>query len=238
MTSTTSKSAYWRGIRNGLPFLFVAIPFATLFGVVATEAGFNILETMGFSVLIIGGAAQFAAVQQMVENSPTLIVIAIALAVNLRMAMYSAALVPYLGSAPLWQRILLSYVLFDQNYALSVLEYEKRPEMSVGEKVAFFVGAATPIIPAWYGMTLVGALVGSQIPPEYALDFALPITFLSIMAPAIRTLAHLLAAVVSIAAALICAFLPFNLGLLVAAVLAMITGAQTELWLQRRGKWT
>jgi len=238
MTSTTSKSAYWRGIRNGLPFLFVAIPFATLFGVVATEAGFNILETMGFSVLIIGGAAQFAAVQQMVDNSPTLIVIAIALAVNLRMAMYSAALVPYLGSAPLWQRILLSYVLFDQNYALSVLEYEKRPEMSVGEKVAFFVGAATPIIPAWYGMTLVGALVGSQIPPEYALDFALPITFLSIMAPAIRTLAHLLAAVVSIAAALICAFLPFNLGLLVAAVLAMITGAQTELWLQRRGKWT
>ncbi|MBS9717494.1 AzlC family ABC transporter permease [Pseudohalocynthiibacter aestuariivivens] len=238
MTSTTSKSAYWRGIRNGLPFLFVAIPFATLFGVVATEAGFNILETMGFSVLIIGGAAQFAAVQQMVDNSPTLIVIAIALAVNLRMAMYSAALVPYLGSAPLWQRVLLSYVLFDQNYALSVLEYEKRPEMSVGEKVAFFVGAATPIIPAWYGMTLVGALVGSQIPPEYALDFALPITFLSILAPAIRTLAHLLAAVVSVTAALIFAFLPFNLGLLVAAVLAMITGAQTELWLERRGKWT
>ncbi|WP_166417553.1 AzlC family ABC transporter permease [Cochlodiniinecator piscidefendens] len=237
MASSTIKSAYLRGLRDGAPFLLVAIPFATLFGVVATEAGLSILETFSFSLLAVAGAAQFAAIQQMVDNAPTIIVLATALAVNLRMAMYSAALAPYLGPAPLWQRALASFFLFDQNYALAVSEFEKKPEMPTNQKVAYFLGAASLISPFWFGMTLVGALVGNAIPDAFALDFALPITFLSLIGPAIRTPAHMIAVIVSVSAALGFAFLPLNLGLLIAAVLAMMAGAQTELWLERRGKW-
>ncbi len=234
MAAGTVKSAYWRGVRDGAPFILVAVPFATLFGVVATEAGFTIAETMGFSVLIIGGAAQFAAVQQMAENAPTLIVIAIAFAVNLRMAMYSAALVPHLGGAALWKRAGLSYVLFDQNYAISTTTFEARPDMSIDEKVAYFAGTALPIGPPWLLMTYVGALIGARIPPEFALDFALPITFLSLIGPALRTPAHIAAALVSVTAALVLAFMPYNTGLLAAAVLAMMAGARVELWAERR----
>ncbi len=238
MTSTSSKSHLLRGLRTGLPFILVAGPFSLLFGVVATEAGLSVLETMGFTTIVIAGAAQFAALQQMVDNAPILVILATALAVNLRMAMYSAALAPHLGKAPLWQRALASFFLFDQNYAVSVLEYEKRPEMTNQQKIAYFSGVSCAIVPAWISGTLVGAMVGAQIPPEFALDFALPITFLSMIGPALRTPAHISAAFVSVLAALIFAFLPYNLGLLIAAILAMMTGARVETWLMARGKWS
>ncbi len=212
----------------------VVVPFAVLFGVVGTEAGLNITEVMGFSVLVIAGASQFAALQLMVDNAPTLIVVATALAVNMRMAMYSASITPHLGAAPLWKRALIAYLLVDQSYAVAMNRYEQAPELSVAQRCAYFFGTMTPIAPMWYAMTLFGALVGQEIPPEYALDFAVPITFLALIAPALRTLAHVAAALVSVILGLALAFLPYNGGLMIAAVVAMMVGAQVELWMERR----
>jgi branched-subunit amino acid transport protein len=117
-------------VRDALPFTIVVIPFAILFGVVGTEAGLNLAQVMGFSVVVIAGASQFAALQLMSENAPTLIVVASALAVNLRMAMYSAALAPHLGPASLKERALIAYMTVDQSYALSVQRYEDAPGLS------------------------------------------------------------------------------------------------------------
>lgn len=234
MSTTTVKSNFWKGFRQGLPFLLVICPFALLFGVVGTEAGLNIAQVMGFSVLVIAGAAQFTAIQLMVDNVPTLIVLTSALAVNLRMAMYSATLTPHLGAAPLWQRALVSYFMVDQSFAAANQHYEAHPDLPLPAKLAFFFGVISSVAPFWYGFTYVGAAVGTAIPPEYALDFAVPITFLAIIAPALRTVAHIAAALVSIGVALALNFLPYNLWLLVAAFAAMIVGAQVELWMERR----
>ena len=76
--------------------------------------------------------------------------------------------------------------------------------------------------------------MGVAIPPEYALDFAVPITFLAIIAPALRTLPHVIAALISAALALAFVWVPYNLGLIIAAIFAMIAGAQSEVWLERR----
>lgn len=232
MTETT-RSAYWRGFRHGAPFIFVVAPFGMLFGVVATEAGLPIAEVMGFSVLVIAGAAQFAALSLMKADAPTLIVLATALAVNLRMAMYSASLAPHLGKAPVWKRAIMAYFLVDQTYAVSMLEFERRPQMSLAQKGAYFFGVMSPVCVPWYVSTWAGAVLGTSIPPEFALDFAVPITFLAIITPMLRTAAHVAAAAVSIVVALVFAFLPFNLGLMIASVAAMITGAQVELWTER-----
>ena len=87
MSATTTKSVNFKGLRDGAPFVLVIAPFAMLFGVLATEAGLNLLEVMSMSMIVIAGAAQFTAVQLMIEEAPTLIVILTGLAVNLRMAM-------------------------------------------------------------------------------------------------------------------------------------------------------
>lgn len=236
MPTSTRNSVFWRGTIDAAPFLLVVGPFAILFGIVATEAGLRVLETMAFSVLVIGGASQFAAVSLMAEDAPTLIVLATALTVNLRMAMYSASMVPYLGAAPLWKRALVSYILLDQSYAVSILKFEKEPKMTVNERLLYFCGTMVLVAPLWYVFTWVGAVVGSQIPPEYAIDFALPITFIAMVAPMLRTPAHIVTAFVSVVGSLVLSVLPAGTGLLVAGVLAMIAGAQTELWMERRQK--
>lgn len=234
MADATQKSVYWAGFRAGVPFLLVVMPFGLLFGVVATEAGFTAIQTMAFSSVVFAGASQFAALQLMVEDAPMVIVIVTALAVNLRMAMYSASLAVWMGAAPLWQRALIAYVNVDQSYAVSMNKFEDTPDMSLGQRIAFFFGAVTPVCPMWVVATGLGIWLGDGIPEWMALDFAVPICFLAIIAPMMRTLAHMMAAVTSIIVALLLAGLPYNLGLLVAAVLAMIVGAQIEVLMQRR----
>ncbi len=231
MTADTPKAAYWRGLTTALPFLLILVPFATLFGVVATEAGLSIAQTMGFSVLVIAGAAQFTALQLLQDNAPVLIVLATSLAVNLRMAMYSAALTPHLGDAPLLQRALIAYFNVDQTYVMAQTEYDKRPGMPLSAKAAFFLGVATPVCPPWYLFTWLGAEFGTRIPPELALDFAVPIAFLAIIAPALRTLAHVAAALTSIVMALALAGLPAGTGLILAGIAAMHVGARVETWM-------
>lgn len=233
---TPAKSAYWAGVRDGAPFVLLAGPFALLFGVIATDAGLTLAQAMGFTVLVIAGAAQFAAVQLMVENAGIALVLLGALAVNLRMAMYSASLVPYLGAAPLWKRALIAYLNFDQTYVISMARYEARPEMSVADRVLFFLGVATPIAPLWAVMTLVGILAGQAIPDAWALDFIMPIMFLAMVAPMVKSRAHLAAAGVSVAVALALADLPAGTGLLIAAAAAMLAGALVETWMERRAK--
>ncbi len=124
MAFTTTKSAFWKGVRDSAPFLLVSGPFGLLFGVLAAEAGLNVLEAFTFSMAVFAGSAQFTALQLLQENTPLLIVLVSALAVNLRVAMYSASLTPYLGDAPLWQRACAAYLVVDQSYALSVVKFE------------------------------------------------------------------------------------------------------------------
>ena len=228
MSASNPRQQFRDGVKSGLPFIVVGMPFGMLFGVVGMEAGLNLAEVMGFSVLVIAGTAQFAAVQLMVENAPTVIVLATALAVNLRMAMYSAALAPHLSKVPFWRKLLMSYFLVDQSYAMSIQRYEDQPDLTLDEKVAFYTGVFVSFMPFWYIATYLGAVLGTAIPPEVGLDMALPLMFLAMIGPMLRTLAHMAAAFTSLVLGLVFAFLPWNLGLLVAALVALLVGAEIE----------
>ncbi len=229
-----ARSAFFRGLSAALPFTVIVIPFGMLFGVVATEAGLHVWETMVFTLSVFAGASQFAAIQTLQEQAPAAIVLVTALAVNLRMVMYSVALAPHFGQAPRWTRALMSYFLVDQTFATATVEFEKNPDLTTAEKVAFFFGSVTPVAPLWFAASLAGALIGRAVPPEWALDFALPITFLAMVAPMLRSLPHVVAAGLSILLSLALAWMPYGTGLLVAASLSMAAGALLDAWMERR----
>lgn len=230
----TRRGAFWRGYLDCAPFILIVIPFSILFGAVARDAGLDLLQTMTMTVLVIAGAAQFTALALLQDQAPVFIALLTALAVNIRMAMYSAALVPHLGHASLGMRALMSYLMVDQAFAVAVRTYEDHPDMPPANKVAYYMGCMTLIAPFWYGFSLIGALVGEVIPASLQLDFAVPICFISLLAPLMRSAAHVVAALVSTVAAIAFAWVPWSLGLIIAAMLAMIAGAQTELWMRRR----
>lgn len=222
------------GCAQAAPLLLVVAPFGLLFGIVATEAGFDLLQVMGFSVLVLAGASQFTAVQLLSDHAPTLLVLVSALAVNLRMAMYSAALVPWIGQASAGKRALMAYMLIDQTYALSIQHYEDHPKLSLPQRLSYFFGTALVMCPPWFAATLIGATMGRIIPASWPLDFAVPITFLALIAPGLRSLPQIIAAAVAVVLALVFAGLPSGMGLLIAAPCAMAAGALSEIWLERR----
>ena len=226
--------AFRLGIRDGLPFLIVIVPFGMLFGVLAGEAGWSLTEIMAMTILVIAGASQFTALQLLSEHAPLLIAIVTALAVNLRLAMYSASLAQYIGATPPLGRVLAAYCLTDQTYGISMTRLARGPELTPRERLAHFLGGAVPVCIPWYFATWLGTALGSAIPPALALDFAAPITFIALVGPGLRTLPQIAAALVSVVVALALAALPYNLWLLIAALAGMTTGALTEIWLERR----
>lgn len=134
----------------------------------------------------------------------------------------------------MWTRVLMSYGLVDQTYALGVAEFEANPSQSTGARIGYFVGTGLPIFIVWYISTYIGAVFGTRIPPEFALDFAVPISFLALVAPALKTIAHVAAALTSVVLALALAFVPFGLGLIIAALIAMCVGAFIETKMEGR----
>jgi len=223
-----------QGLRDCAPFVVIVIPFSAMFGMVATDAGLNILQVIAMSAIVIAGSAQFTALSLLQEGAPVFVVLLASLAVNMRMAMYSAALVPHLGAAPMRLRMLMAYVMVDQTFAVSVQTFDAKPDMPLGDKISYYFGCVTVVCIPWYICPYLGAVLGQLIPPSLSPDFAVPICFIAIFAPMLRSLPHIVAAGVSILAAVLFANLPWNFGLIVAAFLAMLAGAQVEFWQRRR----
>ena len=232
----SERRAFWRGFRDAAPFILIIVPYSVLFGVVARSAGLDILQTISMSVLVIAGASQFTALALLQDQAPVFIALLAALAVNLRMAMYSAALVPHVGHARFGTRALMAYLMVDQAFAVAVRTYELKPDMTGAEKVAYYFGCMMFICPLWYGFTFLGALLGQAIPASFSLDFAVPVCFIALVAPMLRTLPHVVAAFVASVASIIFAVVPWSLGLILAAATGIVAGAQTDLYLQRRMK--
>jgi predicted branched-subunit amino acid permease len=104
-----------------------------LFGVVVREAGLNLIETMTMTILVISGALEFTA-----------------LAVNLRITMYSAVLVPYFGKASLSKRLLASYFMVDQTFAVAIKRYDSDPTLTLDQKLNYYFGCAAGVCPFCY----------------------------------------------------------------------------------------
>ena len=125
--------------------------------------------------------------------------------------MYSASLAPHIGAAPLWQRALAAYFLDrpdlrrrDQPLRAAAAHERRREDRATSS------ARRPPVCAPWYFATWAGAVAGAAIPRALALDFAVPITFIAIVAPALRSLPHLAAAVVSVAVALALAWMPLQ----------------------------
>ncbi|MDZ7826874.1 MAG: AzlC family ABC transporter permease [Gammaproteobacteria bacterium] len=140
-------------------------------GPLAPTSGWICCRSWASPMLVIAGASQFATLQLLVDQAPVAVAVLTGLAVNLRMAMYSASLMPHFVGASLRLRAAAAYLMVDQVYAMSVQRYAGG-DLTLDERLAYYFGVAAPVIPVWYLGTAVGALVGGRIPPEFALDFA------------------------------------------------------------------
>lgn len=221
----TPRSAFFSGFTATLPLLLGVIPFALIYGVSAAQTGLSTGMTVGMSVVVFAGAAQLAILQLITEGAAVPVIIATGLIINLRLAMYSASIAPYVQGEPVWKRMGLAYVLTDQAYALAIHPFS---EHRTAFRAAYFVGAAAPFWCTWQTVSLVGFFLGASVPAHWHLDFAIPLTFIALLVPALKDRSTVVAAIVGAAIAIAAAPLPYNLGLMIAALLGVAVGMLAE----------
>lgn len=218
----SAQREFWAGVRALAPLLVGVAPFGMIYGVLALANGLTPAAALAMSSILFAGSAQFLFCQLVGVGAPATVIVAEVGLLNLRHALYSAALAPRLTHLPRRWKWLLAYLLTDEAFA-AISRYEAEGE-SGPYRHWFYLGAGLALWGGWQLSTAVGVLLGARLPADWPLDFALPLTFIAIVIPLIRNRAMLLAAVVAGGVALLAAGLPFKLGLLAAALAGMAAG--------------
>lgn len=222
----TPRSEFLTGVKHVSPLLLGIIPFGLISGVTAVSVGLSALEAMGMSVIVLAGASQMAALELMQQGTFWLVILLTTFVLNLRHAMYSASLAPYFKRLSIGWRCLLAYPLVDELYAMTITRFTQHPEIE--NKHWYHMGIATAIMVSWHTSTIVGILIGAQVPPELSLDFAIPLVFMVVLFPAIDARPKAVAAATAGALAILVWRLPWNLGLLLATCAGITMGMVTE----------
>ena len=102
-------------------------PFGLVFGVLGMASGLSALQTIMLSSILFGGASQVVFAQLWGAGVPAPVVGASVSVVNLRHALYSASIAPYLRSLPLRWRVPLAYLLTDEAYAVTIHRLKTQP---------------------------------------------------------------------------------------------------------------
>jgi len=217
-----------QGARDMLPMLLGAVPFGIIFGSLAGAAGLSAWQTLGMSLLVFAGSAQFIAISLLGAGTGLAVLLLTTLVVNLRHALYSASLQPFVRHLPTRWRMPLAFWLTDEAYAVVLNRYTE-PDSSP-HKHWYFLGAALAMYLNWQLCTLIGVLFGQRVPnlAAWGLDFAMLATFIGIVVPMLRSRPQVAAALVAGAVALACHALPYKLGLLAAAFSGIVVGVLLE----------
>jgi 4-azaleucine resistance transporter AzlC len=225
-TSGNTMQAFWGGVRAESPLLIGVFPFGLLYGALALSAGLPPAAAQMMSSIVFAGSAQFVGAQLIGQAAPGLVIVLTMAVVNLRHLLYSASAAPYIQHLPARWKTLLAYLLTDEAFAAAILQYEKIGVTATGHW--FFFGAGLALWTTWQISSALGIFLGAAVPAAWPIDFAVPITFIAMVVPALKDRPMAAAAVSAGAVALLASGLPFKLGLILAAFVGILTGILLE----------
>jgi predicted branched-subunit amino acid permease len=219
------------------PQLIGVVPFGLVAGATPADGGLGTAAAAGFSTIVFAGASQLAAIDVLTHGGTVVVAVLAAYTINLRMMLYSASLAPYLTRDKLRWRMLASYLLVDQVYALAVTRWSDPddPVSAPEARIPFMVGAGLLLWTSWQTMTLVGAAIGTAVPESLPLAFAVPLVFLVLLVPSVSNRPAAMAALGGGLGAVIAAeWGAGHSSLMIGAIIGIAAGALTELAAERR----
>ena len=211
---------FLKGIKDVSPLMIPVVPFGIIFGVLAIELGFNGYTTMGMSIIIFGGASQIIFLQLFSAGASSIIILSSVGAVNSRHLLYGAVLSEHLSDLKLSWKIIISYFLVDQAFAVSNSYLKNNNDKN---KHFHLFGAGVTCWAIWQITTFVGVILGSVIPDKLGLTFAIPLTFLALLVNDFRKLVNFIVILVSgTIATLGYQIIPFKAYVIVASLSGLI----------------
>ncbi|MGJ3237285.1 MAG: AzlC family ABC transporter permease [Anaerolineae bacterium] len=232
----TRWQQFRRGAQDTIPLMVGAAPFGTIFGVVAIAAGLSPGAVLGFSAIVFAGSAQFIAAKLFADGLGIGLIIFTTFVVNLRHALYSASLGPYMKDFSQKWMLPLAFWLTDETYAVVINHY---PRAEIPHKRWYHLGSALAMYTNWQLWTVIGLVAGTRLEgiADLGLEFALVVTFIGIVVPMLTTRPMVLSAVVAGIASVMARDIPNNGGLMVASVLGITAGIVSESYLNREKRF-
>ena len=222
------RKEFLAGGRDTFPLMLGAFPFGMIYGALAVTAGLSKSATITMSALVFAGSAQFIAVGLVAAHAPVAIIILTTFIVNLRHMLYSATLLPYLKNLPQRWRIPLAFWLTDETFAVTVHRYRREDSAAYGHW--YQLGSSIAMYLNWQFWSFIGLFLGDRIPDasNWGLDVAMPITFIGMIIPFVKSWPMGVCILTAGAASLVTLSLPYKLGIMVSAFAGIAAGLLTE----------
>jgi 4-azaleucine resistance transporter AzlC len=209
-----------KGMTDVSPLMIPVVPFGIIFGVLAIDLGLSPITTMAMSIIIFGGASQIIFLQLFSAGASSLIILSSVGAVNSRHLLYGAVLSEHMSDFKMTWKIIISYFLVDQAFAVTNSYLKKSTDKNKAFH-SFGAGATCWII--WQTTTIIGIFLGSIIPEKLGLSFAVPLTFLALIVDDLRKFTNIIVIIISGSIATFgYEIIPFKAYVIVAALSGLI----------------
>ncbi len=208
------------GFRSILPIISGILPFGAVMGSAFADAKLSFWQAMLMNTTVYAGAAQLATVDLMKVKAGFFVVVITGLIINLRFLLYSAAMSPYLKDSSPLVKFLCAFTLTDQSYATMTANHHKFQTNQ--DAVQFYLGSALCMLMAWDCAVIAGYSFGNFAPQSLNLDFAIPLSFVGLLIPTLKTRSHMKVAAFSSVLSVFLFRIPFRTGLMLTALISIL----------------
>ncbi|MCH2494638.1 MAG: AzlC family ABC transporter permease [Dehalococcoidia bacterium] len=218
----TKFSEFKNGCLQEIPLQLGVFPFGIAYGILGIEVGLTNIQTYLLSIIIFAGVSQIVFAQLFSTFTPSFIIVGTIGIVNLRHILYGVSLSSYLKKLSLKWRVILSYLITDEAFAIS---YKRFSEEKKTKYMHFhLLGSGITLWISWQISTLIGIFIGPSIPISLNLEYVIPLSFIAIVVVSINTKIKLIVFIMSALFSILLRDLPWNLWIITSALISIIIG--------------
>lgn len=218
----TKFSEFKNGCLQEIPLQLGVFPFGIAYGILGIEVGLTNIQTYLLSIIIFAGVSQIVFAQLFSTFTPSFMIVGTIGIVNLRHILYGVSLSSYLKKLSLKWRIILSYLITDEAFAIS---YKRFSEEKKTKYMHFhLLGSGITLWTSWQISTLIGIFIGPSIPNSLNLEYVIPLSFIAIVVVSINTKIKLIIFIMSALLSILLRDLPWNLWIITSALISIIIG--------------
>lgn len=222
LTGQAARAAFFSGVKDTLLVIPSYVPFGLVCGVASVNAGLTTGASLALPALVYGGSAQAVLLQFLQGNANVWVAVLSGCVINLRFAVYSAAMAAHVRHLAKPQRMLAAAFLVDHSFSFVQIRARKYPQDP--HLLAYYAGVTSMFWTFWVLFCGIGIFAGNVVPASWQLDFAIPLSFIAISATSIRSVPMGVAAVVGGVASVLLFAVPLKLGLIMACLAGLVAG--------------
>ena len=137
-------------------------------------------------------------------------------------------MVEYLNKLSLSWRVMLAYLLTDEAYAVSIRKFINHSHNPILHY--HLLGSGITLFVSWQISTLFGVCLGNDLPEFLDLQFIIPLTFIAIIIPMIKSKSTLITVISSGISALIFKNLDINFWIILSGLTGILAGMVSSRW--------